>query len=75
MTTDPDSELRLDMHMDEIMRRWPQTIKILLRHRLLCVGCPIAAFHTIEDACREHGLDKEILTNELIAAIASRHEA
>lgn len=75
MTTDPDSELRLDMHMDEIMRQWPQTIKILLRHRLLCVGCPIAAFHTIEDACREHGLDKEILTNELIAAIASRHEA
>ncbi len=75
MTTDPDSELRLDMHMDEIMRQWPQTIKILLRHRLLCVGCPIAAFHTIEDACREHGLDKEILTNELIASIASRHEA
>ena len=58
-----------DMTMDEIMRRWPATIRIVLRHQLLCVGCPIASFHTVEDAVREHGLDEEQFRRELLAAI------
>ena len=37
------------------MRRWPATIRVFLDFRMGCVGCPIAGFHTVEDACREHG--------------------
>lgn len=58
-----------DMTMDEIMRRWPATIRVVLRHHLLCVGCPIATFHTVDDAIREHGLDGETFRRELRAAI------
>ncbi|HEX7076380.1 MAG TPA: DUF1858 domain-containing protein [Hyphomicrobiaceae bacterium] len=60
---------RDDMTMDEIMRRWPATIRVVLRHQLLCVGCPIAGFHTVADAIREHGLDSERFRRELMAAI------
>lgn len=55
--------------MDEIMRRWPATIRIVLRHQLPCVGCPIAGFHTIDDAIREHDVDGERFLRELLAAI------
>ena len=36
------------------MRRWPSTIRMFLDFRMACVGCPIATFHTVADACREH---------------------
>lgn len=60
---------RNDMTMDQIMRRWPATIRVVLRHQLLCVGCPIAGFHTVDDAIREHGVDAERFRRELLAAI------
>mgnify|MGYP001457280509 CR=1 FL=1 len=58
-----------DMVMKEIMRRWPGTVRIALKHRLLCVGCPIAAFHTIEDAIREHGIDGEAFRRDILKEI------
>jgi len=54
-----------DMSMDEIMRRWPAAIRVALDHKLLCVGCPIAAFHTVDDAIREHGIDGKGLRDAL----------
>lgn len=58
-----------DMTMDEIMRRWPATIRVVLDHGMLCVGCPIASFHTVEDAVREHNLDGERFRHDLKAVI------
>lgn len=55
-----------DMSMDEIMRLWPSAIRVVLDHGLLCVGCPIASFHTIDDAIREHGVDGERLRADLM---------
>jgi hybrid cluster-associated redox disulfide protein len=51
-------QIAAHMTVDEVMRRWPATIRVFLDHRMRCVGCPIASFHTIDDACREHGLDR-----------------
>jgi hybrid cluster-associated redox disulfide protein len=51
-------QIAVHMTVDEVMRRWPATIRVFLDHRMRCVGCPIASFHTIDDACREHGLDR-----------------
>ncbi|MBZ9725859.1 DUF1858 domain-containing protein [Mesorhizobium sp. CO1-1-11] len=58
-----------DATMDEIMRKAPAAIRIVLRHGMLCVGCPIASFHTIADAAREHDLNEEKLRCELLAAM------
>jgi hybrid cluster-associated redox disulfide protein len=46
-----------DMTVDEVMRRWPATIRVFIDNRMQCVGCPIATFHSVDDACREHGVD------------------
>lgn len=60
---------RDDMTMDEIMRAWPEAIRVVLDHGLLCVGCPIAGFHTVEDAIREHGIDGTRFRTALFAVI------
>ena len=66
------SLLEHDMTMDEIMRRWPHTIRMVIRNGMLCVGCPIAPFHTVSDAAREHELDEAALHQALEAAMSSR---
>lgn len=58
-----------DMTMDEIMRRWPATIRVLIRHGMLCIGCPIGMFHTVADACAAHEIDEEPFSRELLGAM------
>ncbi len=43
-----------DMLVNDVMRRWPDTIPVFIRHRMRCVGCPIAIFHTVSESCSEH---------------------
>ncbi len=56
--------------VDEVMRQHPPTIEVFVRLRLHCIGCPIGTFHTVADAAREHGLDPQMLLDELRAAAA-----
>ena len=48
---------RSDDLVDDIMRNSPHTIRVFFEFKLACVGCPIGCFHTVEDACREHGVN------------------
>lgn len=57
-----------EMTVDEIMRRWPMTIRVVIRHRMLCIGCPIGIFHTVVDACQAHRIDLESFSAELLEA-------
>jgi hybrid cluster-associated redox disulfide protein len=59
-----------DMSVDEIMRTWPQAIRVLIRYRMLCIGCPIGVFHTASDACREHDVGQEEFLRDLLEAIS-----
>ncbi|RUM97815.1 DUF1858 domain-containing protein [Pseudaminobacter arsenicus] len=56
-----------NMSMDQVMREWPATIGVILGHGMLCVGCPIAAFHTVADAAREHDIPEAGLLRDLRA--------
>jgi hybrid cluster-associated redox disulfide protein len=58
-----------DLTVSEIMRRWPETMRLFIDHRLLCVGCPIAPFHTLVDVAREHHVDHGGLV-EMVLAVA-----
>ncbi|QND65291.1 DUF1858 domain-containing protein [Mesorhizobium loti] len=52
------SSISPDTVVDEIMRKWPATVAVVLRYKMLCVGCPIGTFHTVAEACREHRIDE-----------------
>jgi hybrid cluster-associated redox disulfide protein len=49
----------------EVMTARPATIRVFLDFRMGCVGCPISAFHTVDNACNEHGVDRD----EFLAAL------
>jgi hybrid cluster-associated redox disulfide protein len=55
--------------VDDVMRRWPATIRVFLSYKMRCVGCPIACFHTVDDACREHGTNRAQFLADLRAAV------
>lgn len=57
-----------DMPLADLMARFPGTIPVFMRHRMLCVGCLVGPFHTVADACREYGLDQDGFVAELAAA-------
>jgi hybrid cluster-associated redox disulfide protein len=59
-----------DLSLADMMARWPQTIGVFLRHKMLCVGCLVNPFHSVRDACAEYGLNCDALYEELWAAIA-----
>jgi len=46
-----------DMTVDQVMQRWPASIRVFLDFKMGCVGCPIAPFHSVDEAGREHAID------------------
>jgi hybrid cluster-associated redox disulfide protein len=52
--------LGTDDLVDDVMRAEPRTIRVFLAFQMGCVGCPLACFHTVADACREHHIDREV---------------
>ena len=70
----PDSVSQIDFNttVDEVMRRRPATIRVFLGFKMACVGCPIASFHTVLDACREHGIDAALFVAALEQSPAIR---
>jgi hybrid cluster-associated redox disulfide protein len=68
---DENSQIGFETTVDEVMRRSPATIRVFLDFRMNCVGCPIAGFHTVEDACREHGATRADFLSALRAAEAA----
>jgi hybrid cluster-associated redox disulfide protein len=58
--------IRFEDSVDDVMNRWPQTIRVFLQFKMRCVGCPIACFHSVDDACREHGVDRDTFLRALV---------
>jgi hybrid cluster-associated redox disulfide protein len=73
MPTKPSNDP--DLSLDRLMRDWPGTVAVFVKHRMLCVGCPIGPFHTVSDACREHSIDEETFRRELQLSTGSRWAA
>lgn len=60
--------LTSDMTVAQVMSRWPDSVRVFLDFRMNCVGCPIAAFHSVEESSREHGIDGHAFLAKLRSA-------
>jgi len=58
----------LDDPVDDVMRSSPATIRVFLEFGMRCVGCPIGCFHTVEEACREHEVDRDAFFSAICAS-------
>ncbi len=67
----PGNQITADCLVQEVVERHPQAVAIFTRHRLQCVGCYIAPYHTIADSAREYALPLEPLLDDFNRAIAA----
>lgn len=53
----------------DILDRHPAAIRVFLAHRMACVGCAVAPYHTIEEVCADYSLSFDRLKRELATAV------
>lgn len=61
----PAPQITADMLVEEVVAEYPATVKVFLKHRLFCVGCPISHHHVVMDVVNENELDLEAFMAEL----------
>lgn len=54
-----------DISVKKLLDRYPQLLQLFMDLGLLCIGCPVEAFHTLADVAREYHLD----LNQLLQGI------
>lgn len=50
-----------DMVISDVVRNYPQSVDIMLRHGLHCFGCGVSLYETIEQGALGHGMPEEQL--------------
>jgi hybrid cluster-associated redox disulfide protein len=45
-----------DMIIEEVVRKYPQTIPVFMAHGLHCIGCHIANYETVAEGALGHGI-------------------
>jgi len=63
-------KITADMTFFEVMRMHPDAVKVLQKHHLGCVGCMGAQNETLAQGANAHGLDVNVLLQDLNAAVA-----
>jgi hybrid cluster-associated redox disulfide protein len=63
------AKITKDMTFNEILRAYPDTIKVLRKFNMQCVGCLGAEAESIEYGAVAHGVDLEVLLKDLNEAV------
>ena len=56
---DMPAKISKEMALGEILKSFPEAVPVMLEHGLHCVGCHVAAFETIEQGAKAHGMSEE----------------
>ena len=54
-----------EMTIGEIIMIDQGVIAVLLNYGMHCIGCPSAQAESLEEACMVHGLEVEVLVNQI----------
>ena len=63
-----------DMTIDEVIRLWPQTLSVIIKNNMLCIGCALTTYHSVGYAAEEHDLDRDTLLSELNDVVNAQRE-
>ena len=58
-----------DMTFFQVMRMHPESVKVLQKYNLGCIGCMGAQNESLEQGANAHGLDAEALLKDLNAVV------
>ncbi len=57
--SDGKGKVTKDMKIGEIVAHFPEAINLMMEAGLHCVGCHVAAYETLEEGAKAHGLSDE----------------
>ena len=63
-----------DMPIGDVVRKYPSTINVFLKHGLGCVGCAVARFENIRDGAQVHGINVDALIKDLNQSVLQAQE-
>lgn len=61
------------VNLEELLRTFPVAAQVFIRHRMACVGCEVARFESLAEACQIYGKDPEKIAAEIRAVIGDAH--
>ena len=53
----------------EIVEKYPETFPVFQQYGIHCIGCAMAAFETVEEGARAHGIDVKKFVEDLNKAV------
>lgn len=60
--------------VNDVMRRWPDTVGVFADYGMVCGACPIGALHTVEDAALEYRIPLQTFLSELRVTAAEGYK-
>jgi len=66
-----EQKITNEMSIIEIAQKYPETLEIFTKFGLGCIGCAAARYENVEAGARVHGIDPEVLLEELNNSIKS----
>lgn len=54
-----------EMTIEEVVNKYPETIRVFMQAGLGCLGCSAARFENIEQGAQVHGIDVQQLISHL----------
>jgi hybrid cluster-associated redox disulfide protein len=65
-------KIKKDMTFNEVMRTYPDTVKVFRKYGMNCIGCLGAEAESIEYGAVAHGVDVDSLLEDLNKVIKGR---
>ena len=60
-----DVVITQDMTIEEVIRRFPDTVSALESYGLRCMGCSVSSYENIREGALSHGVDLDGLLEDL----------
>jgi hybrid cluster-associated redox disulfide protein len=57
--------LTKEMTIQEVVTKYPDSVKVFIQHGMPCVGCMAARYENIEQGANAHGIDIDKLMGDL----------
>jgi hybrid cluster-associated redox disulfide protein len=65
-------QITKDMTIEEVVQRFPETIRVFSQYGVGCLGCSAAQYDNVEQGAVVHGVDADRLVEELNACLTAR---
>ncbi len=54
-----------DMGIIDIVQQYPESLEVFAKYGLGCIGCAAARFENLEAGAKVHGVDPDVMVNEI----------